>query len=140
MEANSTLLHYGNDTSHTHTHTHTDTPTTCSILAIAYPGSSGLRWCSLMVTCLPIFVHHFSLNTSESNYEHSFFIQRLKLFLEFLFVIIWQTLTSRKYAISLGKKQKSKWEKMNSNQAEGNCEHFMSYPNCLSLLFFSSQN
>ena len=45
----------------------------------------------------------------------------------FVCVIIWQTVTSRKYAVSLGtEKEKSKWEKMNSNQTESNSDHFMS--------------
>lgn len=61
MEANSTLLHYGNDTSHIHTQNNTHTATTHSLVDMLHSGSSGLSQCSLIITFLWIFMYYYLL-------------------------------------------------------------------------------
>ena len=140
MEANSTLLHYGNDTSHIHTHTHTHTPTTCSIVDILHSGSLGLSQCSLTITFLWIFVCYFLLMFMRVSINVHFSFTDWNCFQNF-FYVIWQTLTSRKYAVHLEESKKvngRKWTPIRQKQILTiSCLNLSQLP--LSF-FFSSQN
>jgi hypothetical protein len=92
------------------------TPTTCIIHAIPCSWYTELGH----IILLWIFMHSFSFNPCEGGYKSQFFHSQIELAFGIFLMIIWQALTYRKYVVSLGKKQKSRWEKMNSYQAEGN--------------------